>query len=192
MDRRGFSDRPDRRFRDYDLRSLFLSTDDELASAVENNKNVKRYSFVHVRNACKEIMNTVIMALIYSTGIAKLCNWIGQKPRKIGDGIKKASRQMVFSLGQTLGEGMADGGIRTMKTKHHELARAATIGTSDLIRNAEEAGNRFGAGLLFSLRNQIIFIGKNMFLVTTPLMIILSFVKYMQRILIEKNDEDMD
>lgn len=92
------------------------------------------------------------------------------------------------NAGIKIGQGLSDALVNLLQQSKPHFQRHVSSVQDEVLGLAGMAGNRVGAGLLEGTYRQLLLIAKNFILIATPLMVIIAFVKFVQRIFFEKNE----
>ena len=94
----------------------------------------------------------------------------------------------LLNSGVVAGQGVIIGVLDVIEKHEHKLQKALSTIHDDILYLSAESGRRSGAGLLEGAYRQLLSVTKNMILVATPLLIIMAFVRFAQRIFFEKTE----
>lgn len=94
----------------------------------------------------------------------------------------------LHNAGFKIGQGLSEALFNVMKKHQPHIQRHVSTVQEEVLGLAGLAGNRVGAGLLEGTYRQLLLVTKNILLIATPLMVIIAFVKFVQRTFFEKNE----
>ena len=116
---------------------------------------------------------------LYRKGIKLVNKVIAEVSNSFHEGLR--------NLGEVAGQSITMGVLNVAITHEETIQKAVSSIQDEILHLSSESGRRSGAGLIEGVYLQILSAGKHLLFLSTPLLIVIGFIKFAQRVFLEKD-----